>query len=84
MIPTFIENDFISKTDHELAIGYIADDFEQLMAELYDDCQNIDTCIVHELICDLCEKLNMTEIPDIKALKINKGAGSTTKGKKIG
>ena len=72
MTPSFIENDFISKTDHELAIGYIADDFEQLIAELYDGCKNIDNDVIHDLICDLCEKLNMTEIPSLDTLKINK------------
>ena len=75
MTPTFIDCDYMSKTDHQLALGYIAGDIEQLVSELYDSCEAVDRDIVHELICDIYERLDMDEIPDIKKLKIK------TKGK---
>ena len=69
MEPTFINYDYISKTDHQIALGDIAGDFEQLVHELYDSCENIDKNVVHELVCDIIDKLDMEETPDIKTLK---------------
>ncbi len=64
------ENDeYIHINDHEMKLGEIAGDVEQLIDEFYDDCLNIDRDVVHELLTDICKKLDM-ELPSKQNLKL--------------
>lgn len=69
--PDYLEADheYIHINDHELELSDIEQDLIQLVDELYDDCENIDRDIVHNLMCDLCKKLHM-EKPNLKKLKL--------------
>lgn len=64
-----IDSEFIHINDHELKLSDIEMDLEQLVAVLYDDCNGIDRDIVHGLMCQLCEKLDM-KIPQLHTLKL--------------
>ena len=55
--------------DHLEVIADIKHHMEQLIAELYDDCSSIDPDVAHNLILDLCQRLEI-ENPNIDTLKI--------------
>ena len=55
--------------EHVDAINDIKHFMNQLVAELYDDCSSVDPDVVHHLILDLCQRLEI-ENPNIDTLKI--------------
>ena len=55
--------------DHIDVIADIKHHMVQLIDELYDDCSSIDPDVVHHLILDLCQRLEI-ENPNIETLKI--------------
>ena len=55
--------------DHDNVMVDIQQDLEQLIDELYDECQTVDKNIVHELITCLAEQLDV-KIPRIETLKV--------------
>lgn len=64
-----LDKEYIHINDHICKLGEIEGDLEQLIDELYDDCETIDSNIVHELIVDLCKKLDMP-IPNKDNIKL--------------
>ena len=65
------DHEYIHLNDHLLALSDIEADFEQLIAELYDECEQVDNDVVHSLVVDICKKLEM-KAPDRDDLNIQK------------
>lgn len=61
--------DYIHINDHIIALGEIESDVEQLIDELYDDCQGIDPDIIHSILVDICKKLEM-KLPSRDTFKL--------------
>lgn len=55
--------------DHIDAINDIKHHMIQLIEELYDNCSSIDPDVAHNLILDLCQRLEI-ENPNIDTFKI--------------
>lgn len=63
------DHEYIHINDHNMILSEIENDVEQLIDELYDECETVDRDVIHQLLLDITEKLDMKK-PNKQTLKL--------------